>query len=735
MNEIPSPQILDEDKATRARDRTVFAAALFCASAVLAVIAAPMLAGRTYTLNDLGDYHIPMRAFYAKALSRHENFTWFPGIYCGYYLHGDGQVGMFHPLHLILYRALPFTAAFNIELFLPYPLLIIGTLLFLRRWGLARGPALFGGMIFALGGFNLLHFIHVQAIATLAHLPWLLISVDMLLRAPGVRRAAVAGLGVSLLVASMVLLGYPQYVWYVTLAAALYAFFLVRSWVSPARPALLILAVALGTGIGAVQLLPTFETLHDSIRLDPQVTTATDLSLPPANLVQFVGPYLLARRMIPYERGGETHEFGVYDGAAGLALFVLLALTIGRLRTRKRLAVAALALWALAVLLSLGVFGGLYNVLLYVPLLGAFRAPVRYMCLAQFALAVGAAVMLDALVTADAPQASSLRNRARLLLALPVAAVAALVLAGFAPAGWRPGWAVLSRWASADALALLSGPVLLAAGALLVIGAARRSRPALAALVVFAAGDLGLYGLSYIRRSPPETVAALAASAATFECPSPMRLDVLPPTDSRATLDGCLLTRGYAGLPPRRENDYTRTTPLRLASTVERVTRLAVAGADGRTWSAQPIPSPMPRARMVTQYVLDNGRVDQLDSIDIATTAVVRVALDLPPSTPGSAELAAERGGYMRVGTQADARQLLVVSTSWHRGWRATVDGAPAEVLRACGDFMAVEVEAGRHEVEFFFEPASLRIGAYVTMLALALTMGVFCLSFFTRRR
>ncbi len=36
-------------------------------------------------------------------------------VFCGLYIHGKGQVGMAHPLHLLLYATLPLDVALNAE--------------------------------------------------------------------------------------------------------------------------------------------------------------------------------------------------------------------------------------------------------------------------------------------------------------------------------------------------------------------------------------------------------------------------------------------------------------------------------------------------------------------------------------------------------------------------------------------------------------------------------------------
>src|SRR5262249_7050573 len=152
-------------------------------------LAWPMLLGQIYTADDLGWFHLPMRAFYAAQLAHGASIDWCPDIFCGFYLTGEGQAGTYHPLHWILYRVLPLWLAFDLDCWLTYPFMLAGSSLFLRRWNIERPAAGLGAMVFTFGSFNLLHFVHVNGVAIVAHFPWLLWATDEMFRSdPRTRR-------------------------------------------------------------------------------------------------------------------------------------------------------------------------------------------------------------------------------------------------------------------------------------------------------------------------------------------------------------------------------------------------------------------------------------------------------------------------------------------------------------------------------------------------------------------
>jgi hypothetical protein len=71
------------------------------------------------------------------------------------------------------------------------------------------------------------------------------------------------------------------------------------------------------------------------------------------------------------------------------------------------------------------------------------------------------------------------------------------------------------------------------------------------------------------------------------------------------------------------------------------------------------------------------------------------------------------------IGADTDTSGYLLLTDTYYPGWSATVDGQPAEVLRADVMFRAVKLEPGSHQVEFEYRPATLYWGSRISAVAL----------------
>ncbi len=80
-----------------------------------------------------------------------------------------------------------------------------------------------------------------------------------------------------------------------------------------------------------------------------------------------------------------------------------------------------------------------------------------------------------------------------------------------------------------------------------------------------------------------------------------------------------------------------------------------------------------------------------------------------------------ERSDRLHYRVTLDHEAVLVVTDSFDPGWQATVDGAPATLMRANAIFRAVVVPAGEHVVEMTYRPRSVVLGSWISGLTLAL--------------
>jgi hypothetical protein len=83
----------------------------------------------------------------------------------------------------------------------------------------------------------------------------------------------------------------------------------------------------------------------------------------------------------------------------------------------------------------------------------------------------------------------------------------------------------------------------------------------------------------------------------------------------------------------------------------------------------------------------------------------------------------------------ATRAQYLYLAENWYPAWSATVDGASAPVLRAQHSMMAVPVKAGAKVVELRYHEQRYGLGKGITLVTLALVLGLALAGPFLSRR
>jgi len=696
--------------------------AVLTASAFI-VLFWPAFHGAMFLYGDLGTFHVPARMFYADALRHGLSPLWLPNLFCGFYLHGEGQVGMYHPLHWLLYRLLPVGAAFNLECALGYPFALAGTVIFLRRLGVPAPGAMFGALTLSSCAFLLVRLTHVNAVEVLAHTPWLLWATNVVLREGDGPHRDRALMAIAVLRGSQLLLGHPGAVWLSALCEALYgvpvAFAERRMW-----PALLVgIANLAGAGVGAVQLLPTVEQFAGSLRVDTSLEYRAALSLHPLSVLQPWAPYLFRDRAFQTDVPNPVEQV-LYLGAVVPVAVGWVVVRHRELRAMRPLLAGALGASIVSLALALGRYGPVFWIVARLPVIGQLRVPARYAFPVFLSGAIVAAVAYADLFRLAATRDQAARRQAWWVWWSPLVsiaiAVAALALRRSLPQGTEtfgtPG-------------GLLLGPALSLVAAALWFLAAHGKRTALFGLVVLTLADHAAYALPLWWSVPPATVDEYTARIPIPPVEPASRLldnsavvvsrnangQVVFRTTTPLIVHGTRLVHGYAGLMPKRRLDYRRLSAARVAA--------ASAVLKGNGYGG--IPSPLDRFRLLGNVVVSGDPASAIEGVDVATTAIVEAPVGSLEGLPRGVRVREDLPGRIALVTEAPTRQLLVVSESYHPGWRITIDGADGTVIPAYGDFIGSVLEAGTHEVVLRFAPASFRIGLWLSTLTVALVLAV----------
>ncbi len=741
--------------------RAWLVAALAASVAALLPFARPLLSGESLYFRDLGLIFFPLRRLALDGLARGEITWWNP------YVHEGAPLpipALSYPLDLLQLLS-PAEPGLSASLMLHVPAAALAFLLLARGLGLSPLAGAGGALVYAMGGFALSTlnlYIYVQA---LAWAPLVVLGLGRAVAAGRPRDLGLAALATAVLV-STTAAEFALQAMLLGIALGLPVPRLGRCW--PGAPAagaaetargLARAGVALGLAAAlTAPVLAAFRAQLEGTERGAGFATAVVLahSIHPLSALQalvsgfYFDPSDAANRYWGqnFFSRGFPYFLSLYLGPLALGL------AAGGLAARARALAEPLRALRLRLLLvlppvalgMLGTFAGLDPLVEWLTPLHSFRYPQKLFFALHLGVALLAATGLETVAHRwRRPLLACLGLGLPLLLApvLPVLAPGAVAwfARGFFPAGMDAGSSadalrfVLNDAAAGGALAVAA-----AAGALLLRA---RGRAAAAALLLAAAAGTDLLragsGLNatvtsaFFRLSPEgEALAAglRASGSRLFTC------DVHGSAAYRA------FRRAHRGrhelatfalmresLTPNYNVDARVPTALSLDLT------MMVPGArvtSPREALCGDLDALLPRLRAAGV-----GHVASLDPLAHAELrGVVRVplrglaglALDVyrvePPPPPlievEGGELLGheERPGRLAAQVTAAGPARLIVRQAWARGWRATVDGAPATVERLADRHLAVSLDGGRHEVRLAYEPAGL--GPATALAALA---------------
>ncbi|MBI5034086.1 MAG: YfhO family protein [Chloroflexi bacterium] len=404
--------------------------------------------------NDIVRTYYPLGVELSRALNAGRIPLWSPGLYGGFPILADAQIGALYPLNLILFRFLPSHLAVSYSMLLHLAWAAVGMYLLMRSFGLRISSALLAGLVFSLNGFMLARLEHATVLTTSAWLPWIVFLQHNFQRA-WLQKDSKARIWFFLLTLSIgmqLLCGFPQIAFMSLLTVGLVG--LVGRWwwnnndsksspqdrLSLAKSIVLAafwiaLPIFLGAAMVAAQLLPTAELVGYSVRgstLDAKFLTS--YSLPPEAVSQFIFPFL---RGEPAE--SQNNEYWAYLGLVPFALAILAPFLR---RDKRTFFFAIFALVALS--LTLGTVNSLYNLLYQLPGFNLFRVPARYLLLFVFAVAILAAVAFDELSNRLKNLPGSMARALLVSVVLGLSTIASIWLAQTQPIEfWLRAWQIL----------------------------------------------------------------------------------------------------------------------------------------------------------------------------------------------------------------------------------------------------------------------------------------------------
>ncbi|MCR4408129.1 MAG: YfhO family protein [Anaerolineae bacterium] len=395
---------------------------------------------------DVFGYFYPYRAYAAQVIQEGRFPLWNPYLFMGVPFLANSQAGVLYPLNLVLNclsaaRQVSWSIILHVALAGVFAYLYARSSLRLSPW-----TALLAGAVFALGGFLSAQVEHVNQLSVSAWLPLLLLLYDQAVYRKGWQagRAAVllggvvvglqflaghtqssyiclAGLGVYALVSLVTELrqefstGHfgeasksPSEKFVVTTSVVLKATKVATTTalIAVRHLGVLFLMIALGLGLAAVQLLPTWELSQLSVRAG---------GLPYREAVSFsLKPRLLAYTLLPPFGVDLSQVFGseaFTEFVAYLGILPLLLAGVGVFYGRNPRKIALIVLIGLGLFLALGGYNPVYY-LLYkvVPGISLFRAPARWMLLYAFGGAMLSGVGMER-IGESANRKSQIANR------------------------------------------------------------------------------------------------------------------------------------------------------------------------------------------------------------------------------------------------------------------------------------------------------------------------------------
>jgi hypothetical protein len=723
------------------------------------------LFGQAYFWEDFIEYVYPAQSFAARMLQSGTIPFWNPYTFSGLPFAADVAVGLWYPPNMML--AL-FVSDGRLSVLAVECLIIAHVWLAqVTMYGLVRsyGVSNLGSAIAALSyGFSGIVVCHTFHPMMVAHYAWFPLAFMLFRRAleqkgiAAVRSSLLAGMVLGV----MMLSGHPQTTLYLLLWLLLYTLWHVGNGLYEHIPAsallrsgaLAALPVLIGAGIFAIQLLHSQEFSSVSERNLLTVEKASIGSLQFKQLLTAFAPKLFgasdaasstgAAGAVPFVLEGSEYyafwETAFYCGVVALMLGLVGMVHTFRSCEHGRLGMFVLLTSLFAVLFALGNNGVVFPAMFQLPLFDRFRVPSRIVCYLTIGFTLLAGVGFDALAGA-----SPKRWRIALTVVGGVLAVSFVLVLGGTALAETPKQFV----AAVQSHLLVAFVFTLLAAAALLLAARGVLPPTIAGLacIVLVVIDLNVMLSSFNSGTTnPEDVYKLNPQLQFLLQPqqpdSLFRVQtrergVMTMPRNQGLMTPVMMFEGYMPLTLERRNPITPSAETTLDLLNIRYA-VRVDSASGRAYFAER-PTAFPRARMLykaretstdsVKTLAASGEVDFAHEVLLERASPLALPNEPVPSVQHSVRCTEYTPNSMSYTVSTSKNGVLLLSEIWYPAWRVTIDGQPAEVLRANYSLRAVAVPQGTHVVRWVYNSQPFRIGAWISAATLVLVAAGYALT------
>jgi len=701
-------------------------------------------------IGDLVTSFYPYHALAARAAREWTLPLWNPYMLAGAPFLANTQSAVFYPPNF-LYYVLPVPLAWTIGFFLRRILAALFMTMFVRRIGGSPAAAIISGLLFSFCGF--LTGWQGQAMHDAAiWLPLVCYSTVRLLEETNARSAAIAAVAYAM----PVLAGHPETAAHITLTGVALAAVLLPGSANARRFVPWFAACGmLAMGLASVQMLPTMEWLQNIHHLLP--------IWPPLPLWTVLAT--VARDIIH-----RSSSAGVLypEHAAYLGMLTFIAAPLALLHPRRRI-VLFLVLWTAGAISVVYGVGPVFWMIRYVPVLNTAKNE-RLILVASFGAAALAGLGITSLE--QLRKSEDWRRRAE----------AAVLAAGGFFVGFLMVYVLhlfsseLVEFVRMNRFSLFLLTAAAVAVGLKIIGILG-DRAFRAVLLLVAAVDLATINRGAIpftrpqdvfppielfdrvpRDPQPFRVAQVGTPyGANFEVMYGLsgvsnyeigleRIKSFLQDISRDEMDSVMLTaKGVLESKDRRVDMLnakyyivSEWDPqyLKFREQPERFRFLYTADDTDVYENLNAMPAaflvPAAGAVVVPDEAAQLGRMKE-PSFDPEREVVLAKPISSataasPDSAPaaGKVEWVSRNTNSFQLNVTATQPDILVISQIDYPGWKARIDGQPAEIVRANYALPAVLVPQGEHRVSFSFEPLSFWIGLLLSTISLSVTVLMF---------